>query len=129
MVVFRLESPGWEDFDEEPGMRYVDHRKWDSRHYRDMTFSDLAEEKNLMELSDDYLIPHKAALFDQLKLTKADSMTILPIFVTMDEQFYPDNPLQYDNYDENYLDYDTESWQNNLAGRPHAGGKLWNLAE
>ena len=29
-----------------PGMRYVDHRKWDSRQFRDLTFSDIAEEKN-----------------------------------------------------------------------------------
>ena len=105
-------------------MRYVDHRKWDSRQFRDMTFSDIAEEKNLMELNDDHDIPNKAALFDELKLTKADSMTILPIFVTMDEQFIPDSPLEYENYEyEYYIDYETESWQNNLAGRPHPGGK------
>ena len=105
-------------------MRYVDHRKWDSREHREMPFSDLAGEKNLMELNDDHHIPNKAALFDQLKLTKADSMTILPIFVTMDEQFIPDAPLQYENYEyEYYIDYETESWQNNLAGRPHPGGK------
>ena len=111
-------------------MRYVDHRKWDSREHRDLTFSDLAEQKNLIELSDDNEIPNKASLYDQLKLTKADSMTILPIFVSMDEQFYPDDPLQYENYDYgNYINYETESWQDNLAGRPHAGGKLVEMTE
>ena len=123
--MFRLDEPQWEDSDDEPGMRYVDHRKWDSRHSRDLLFSDLGQEKNLVDLSEDNEIPHKTALFDQLKLTKAESMTILPIFVTMDEQFYPDDPLtfgDYYNYDEN-LDESNESWMNNLAGRPHAGGK------
>ena len=85
-----------------------------------MNFSDLAGEKNLMEVNDDHEMPNKAALFDQLKLTKAESMTILPIFVTMDEQFVPDSPLDYE-YDD--IDYYDESWQNNLAGRPHPGGK------
>ena len=130
MVVYRLDGPRWEDSDDEADMRYVDHRKWDSREHRDLTFSDLAEQKNLIELSDDNEIPNKASLYDQLKLTKADSMTILPIFVSMDEQFYPDDPLQYENYDYgNYINYETESWQDNLAGRPHAGGKLVEMTE
>ena len=124
VVVFRLEGPQWEESDDAPGVRYVDHRKWDSREYRDMTFSDLNQEKNLMELNEDHEIPNKAALFDQLKLTRAESMTILPMFVTMDEQFYPDDPLQYETYDYTYyLDYETDSWKENLAARPHPGGK------
>ena len=108
MVVFRLEGPSWEDSDDEADLRYVDHRKWDSQEHRDMSFSDMTEEKNLVELNDDHEVPHKDALFAQLKLKKSDSMTILPIFVSMDEQFYPDDPLEYydyeGGYDEDYYD-------------------------
>ena len=126
VAVFSVDGPPgdrWVDSDDAPGLTYVDHRKWDTDASEEMLFSDLAEEKNLVELHDpdEIRIPNTAGTFDQVELISADSMTILPVFVNFDEQFYPDDPLLYDNA--GYIDYEDQSWQNNLAGRPHPGGK------
>ena len=124
--MFNLSAPErWEDSDDTPDLSYVDLRKWDSSSGVNISFDDLAEEKNLVELHDpdEYKIPNIGGTYDQVRLPNADSMTILPIFVTMDEQFYPDVALAYDEDSYDDIDYEDPSWQDNLAGRPHPGGK------
>ena len=114
----------WEDGDENPTVTYLDHRLWTTNpSSTEYLYENIG--KTIVEQTD----PEEAwskdvTKFKEARLYAATSMTILPVYVTMDEQIFPDDGLNMD--DDDYPVYDSETWTDNLAGRPYPGGKWFN---
>ena len=117
-------TKNWEDGDENPTVSYLDHRLWTTNpSSTEYLYENIG--KTIVEQTD----PEEAwskdvTKFKEARLYAATSMTILPVYVTMDEQIFPDDGLNMDSYD--YPVYDSETWTDNLAGRPYPGGKWFN---
>eukprot|EP00092_Neocalanus_flemingeri_P039028 GFUD01042487.1.p1 GENE.GFUD01042487.1~~GFUD01042487.1.p1 ORF type:complete len:3096 (+),score=601.77 GFUD01042487.1:67-9354(+) len=111
---------------------YLDHRRWDNDGTLTLDKYDdqhkfLLKHKSLG--ADDNLLSEGSDRMAWKEVIKSDAtaVTILPIFVKMDEKFYPTTPLEYDaNGFE--IDYNADSWTSdeNMAGRPVPKGKWYN---
>jgi len=114
-----------EDSAVETTSAYVDHRRWDGKNDVDKynkEHKNLLKHENLENLLSE---GSDQQSWVEVKKSSATSFTILPIFVKMDEQFFPDTPIVYD--DDEYPIYDDDTWisNRNLAGRPIPGGKWY----
>ena len=129
VAVFKIENKNesnvWEDSDEQPSVTYVDHMSWKADpSLTGVTKDDYNSNKEILEMEDtDLYIGTAGATFKAAKLTEATAMTIVPVYVMWDHQRIPDTTIEWDD-DEDYPDYDHDSWiGDNLAARPVDGGR------
>ena len=116
------------DANNEPTVTLMDRRIWKAG-TRDATEFDDWNAKSLEllepQVSDDPLGKENSKFVKSL-LEEASSMTIVPMFVQLDEGLVPETDLEYDE-ELNKMDYDHDSFTNlkkaNIAARPYSGGK------
>ena len=133
IVVFKIEAHAdnlWEDSGaaKQPSVVYMDHKKWDtspsSNEYPDDEFYN---QKSILEMVDtDQMLGVATTMFKEAKLSVATAMTVAPLRVMMEYQMFPDEDIEMDAYDDYYPDYSSTAWTENLAARPHSGGKWFH---
>ena len=126
-MIFKIENDKYPDLDNLPKVTLMDERIWKDQ-----------VDQNQVDWSGkslEFLEPAKpseplgkaGSKFKKSLLEEASSMTIVPLFVQLDEELLPETPLKSNEADDSKVDYDDDSFTNeieaNFAAKPYRRGK------
>ena len=131
MVVFKIIDPSsdfrpWEDPDNSPNLEFVAEKGWrDPAEHFSLPVAgniwDNGKNKRILELDNPSKPISQNPEMTESWLPRATKMTILPVYVRLDEGLLPDLDVQFNWYGQPIID--DEAYQKALVGKPYPGGK------